>query len=54
MTENEALQMIKEKCNTRDKESNGCNLDGIISEFLRAQGFSKLADAADNVECWRA
>lgn len=54
MTENDALQMIKEQCHTDDKEMNGCYLDRIIMEFLREQGFSKLADAADNVECWRA
>lgn len=54
MTEDEALAAIEERCRSGDLEGNGSQLDKIIGEFLRAHGYDRLADAADNVECWRA
>lgn len=54
MTEDEALARVMAECHSSDYEGNGCSLDRIISEFLRAHGFTRLAEAADNVECWRA
>lgn len=54
MTEDEAVAQIESECGSTDLEMNGVRLDRIIEEFLRSNGFDALADAADNVECWRA
>lgn len=54
MTEQEALDKIKADCRSGDYEMNGCSLDQIIEDFLRSNGFERLADAMDKVECWRA
>ena len=50
------IEAIKERCHTRDLEGNGAELDRIIiDEFLgKYMGCKELADAARNVECWRA
>ena len=52
--ETRALERIERDCQSGDLEMNGCKLDGIIEEFLRSAGFSRLADAMDSVDCWRA
>ena len=54
MTDNEALLAIEDLCRSGDLEGNGCQLDKIVGEFLRSNGFGRLADAIDAVECWRA
>ena len=54
MTEQEAIDKIKQDCCSGDFEINGSNLDKIVQEFLVANGFQKLAEEMDKVECWRA
>lgn len=54
MTEEEALAEIERRCGTWDKEMNGVELDRIVEQFLRSNGFERLADAMGGVECWRA
>lgn len=50
------MEAIKERCQSRDLERNGSELDKIIiDEFIgRYLGCEELAGAARNVECWRA
>lgn len=54
MTEQEAIDKIKDLCHSGDFEGNGCFLDRIVQEFLKSQGFAALADEITEVECWRA
>lgn len=54
MTEAEAMRMIKESCRSGDYEMNGSNLDKIVDEFLRKNGFENLANAINSVDGWRA
>lgn len=54
MTEDEALEEIAKRCRSTDFEGNGCELDHIICSFLLANGFTRLAEAFANVDCWRA
>jgi len=54
LKENEALKAIEDQCRTTDLEANGCRLDTIIREFLHDQGYKRLAEAMDTVDCWRA
>jgi len=54
MTEESAIEQIKLQCSSADHEMNGCKLDQIIQDFLRDNGFIKLADAILNVGYWRA
>lgn len=54
LTEDEAVAQIKRDCHSGDFEGNGCMLDKIIERFLRDNGFERLADAMDRVDCWRA
>lgn len=54
MTEQEAINQIKADCHTGDYEVNGCSLDRIVDRFLRSNGYAALADAIDDVPCWRA
>ena len=54
MTEQEAIDLIKERCRSDDYEMNGCNLDDIILNFLSDMGLMELCEAIDSVKCWRA
>lgn len=54
MSEQRAINQIKEQCSSSDKEKNGALLDQIIQDFLRDNGFIELADAIMSVQCWRA
>ncbi len=51
MMENDALAAIEERCHDHVcYERNTDELKKIISEFLRAQGYGRLADAIDSVD----
>jgi hypothetical protein len=54
MSEDDALREIDKRCRSTDYEANGAELDKIVAEFLRTNGYIALAAAMDNVECWRA
>lgn len=54
MTEDEALIAIERDCRSGDIEGNGCQLDRIITSFLKDNGYTKLAEAMGDVDCWRA
>lgn len=53
MTEQEAIDLIDEKCMSGDKEANGSRLDAIIQDYLRENGAHSLADRMDAVQFWR-
>ena len=53
MTEQEAIDEIKDKCHDEDDpERNAFELDKIIERFLNEKGFSALVAAIDDVDCW--
>ena len=53
--DNELSNAIKENCSSTDYEVNGCELDKLLISFLRHEmEMEQAADAAENVECWRA
>ncbi len=45
MTENEALEAVRAKCASGDKELDCVQLDRIMGEFLRSNGYGRLAEA---------
>jgi predicted GNAT family N-acyltransferase len=47
MTEQEAIEKLEEIVNTKDTETAHIDADDLISDFIRANGFEKLADAYD-------
>lgn len=54
MDDQELAALIKEQCSTYDYEVNGCRLDDIMRKHLKDTGYTKAAEAFENVECWRA
>jgi hypothetical protein len=54
ITELEAIRLINDNCKSDDYDVNGCNLDTIITNFLRTNGYKNLANAMVAVDCWRA
>ena len=49
MTEDEAVEKLKQICQDNDPESEHCDADELLVEFLRDQGFPELANTFDEL-----
>jgi len=45
---------LRDECNTRDTEGNGCRADQILCELLRKLQMADTANAYEALELWRA